>query len=169
MGRRHLIIGLVLIVIGLIGLTATYCYYSKYFHRRKIVPISRRQRGKAGEGKLIYYTGRNAKGKRIPFSLPGAFPGGSGRMPHMRTRMGIGCVNCHGRLGKGGTVFPDDVKSKGIRWKTLSKEGFDIKKFKRAVTKGIDEDGETLSPFMPRWNMTDSELKALRLYLKTLP
>lgn len=81
---------------------------------------------------------------------------------------GLGCVQCHRRSGKGGLKFPDDSKTSDIRWKSLEKHKFDFKTFKRAVTEGIDEDGEELSSFMPRWDMTDSELKSLQKYLKTL-
>lgn len=39
---------------------------------------------------------------------------------------------------------------------------------RRAVTRGIDADGQELSPIMPRWQLTDAEWNELLAYLKTL-
>jgi mono/diheme cytochrome c family protein len=39
---------------------------------------------------------------------------------------------------------------------------------KRAITKGIDANGESLDPTMPRWYMPEKDLNDLVTYIKTL-
>jgi len=39
---------------------------------------------------------------------------------------------------------------------------------KRAITKGIDANGESLDPTMPRWYMPEKDLNDLVAYIKTL-
>lgn len=45
---------------------------------------------------------------------------------------------------------------------------FDDASLQRAVTEGLDPDGEQLSPAMPRWHLTQSEWASLLTYLRTL-
>lgn len=119
-------------------------------------------------GEQIYYTGASAKAGPI------AANGGP-----MWVRMGsAGCVACHGIQGRGGvpvmmgTAIPAD-----IRYEALIKGEYEHGKketpytdalIKRAVTEGLDPNGEPLDWTMPRWQMTDTDFSDLLAYLKTL-
>jgi cytochrome c oxidase subunit 2 len=115
-------------------------------------------------GEKIYLTAVNENDEIItPVSGMGSY----GMMSNMMRP--IACANCHGINGQGGFVFPDGkIVSADIRWETLIDEDFDEAKFKKAVTEGIDEKGERLSVWMPRWDTTDKDLDELIAYLKTL-
>lgn len=107
------------------------------------------------EGERIYLTGKNASGERIVNSVG--------------PRMGLsfGCANCHRPSGRGGIFFPDGSRSSDIRWKKLGRD-YTNKTLERAVVRGINREPRPMSPFMPRWKMTQRELRAVIEYLKTL-
>lgn len=115
-------------------------------------------------GEKIYLTAVNENEEIItPVSGMGSY----GMMSNMMRP--IACANCHGIDGKGGFNFTDGkTVSADIRWETLIDEDFDEAKFKKAVTEGLDEKGERLSVWMPRWDITDKDLDELITYLKTL-
>ncbi len=115
-------------------------------------------------GEKIYLTAVNENEEIItPVSGMGSY----GMMSNMMRP--IACANCHGIDGKGGFTFTDGkTVSADIRWETLTDENFDEAKFKKAVTEGLDEKGERLSVWMPRWDITDKDLDELIAYLKTL-
>jgi cytochrome c oxidase subunit 2 len=115
-------------------------------------------------GEKIYLTSVNENEEIItPVSGMGSY----GMMSNMMRP--IACANCHGIDGKGGFTFTDGkTVSADIRWETLTDENFDEAKFKKAVTEGLDEKGERLSVWMPRWDITDKDLDELIAYLKTL-
>jgi mono/diheme cytochrome c family protein len=85
----------------------------------------------------------------------------------------VACANCHGPDGRGvpeGTVEPPD-----IRWAALSKPSvgrmrprYDDALLQRAVRSGVDAGDNRLSPLMPRYRMSDDDLRALVSYLHTL-
>lgn len=129
-------------------------------------------------GERIYLTGVDEDGNLIiPTSAPGAFS-------HMwRMMRPVTCVHCHGIDGKGGFTFPDGEKSADIRWKTLTSKKHAEKKeeaeeeahepyteeaFKKVVTEGIEPNGERVSAYMSRWQISDEDLGDLITYLKTL-
>jgi cytochrome c oxidase subunit 2 len=82
------------------------------------------------------------------------------------------------------------IDAPDIRWSTLTEAGHDEhgdeeedhaeereetehpafteETFKRAVTKGVEPDGEPLDEAMPRWNMSDQDLEDLIAYLKQI-
>ncbi len=119
-------------------------------------------------GEQIYYTGVIAKAGPIPRV------GGP-----MWVRMGgTGCVACHGVQGRGGvpvmmgTTIPAD-----IRYEALIKGEYEHGKketpytdslIKRAITEGLNPDGEPLDWTMPRWQVSDADFADLLAYLKTL-
>ncbi|WP_232215804.1 c-type cytochrome [Archaeoglobus veneficus] len=105
-------------------------------------------------------TGVNEKGERIPFV------GG----PQWLYMHGGGCASCHGVDGKGG-VYPMmcGVKTPDIRYSTLTEEhGMSEEDIKKAITQGIDDDGEELDYCMPRWQMSEKDLNDVIEYLKQL-
>ncbi len=111
-------------------------------------------------GEMIYVSGVNEKGERI------LFVGG----PNWLYMHGGGCASCHGLDGKGG-VYPMmcGVKTPDIRYSTLTKEhGMSDEDIKRAITKGIGDEGEELDYCMPRWQMSEKDINDLIEYLKQL-
>jgi|GEM_PF-821399 len=46
--------------------------------------------------------------------------------------------------------------------------GYDLETFRRAVVAGVHPDGEPLSEDMPRWQISDSDLRDLAAYLQSL-
>ena len=115
-------------------------------------------------GEKLYLTSVNANGDIV---APASGMGRFGMMSNMMRP--IACANCHGIDGKGGFLFPDGkTESADIRWEALAEDGFDEAAFKKAVADGVDEKGERLSVWMPRWDISDKDMDELIAYLKTL-
>jgi mono/diheme cytochrome c family protein len=91
---------------------------------------------------------------------------------------GGSCVDCHGTNGKGGvpvmmgTAIPADLTnlyathSHGDGKMVMVPYTNDL--LKRAITKGINANGESLDPTMPRWYMPEKDSNDLVAYIKTL-
>ncbi len=122
-------------------------------------------------GERIYYTGIGGNGYLIPFY------GG----PMWLRMHGGGCVSCHGIHGRGGvpvmmgTAIPTDIRYKALTGKEKHvHEGKEAEHeytdtlIKRAMTQGVRADGRLLDWTMPRWQMSDADLKELIEYLKAL-
>ena len=61
------------------------------------------------------------------------------------------------------------INTPDISWSALKDEFDDDEKFRLAITKGQDPDGEKmLNKDMPRWQMSDEDLADLISFLKTL-
>jgi cytochrome c oxidase subunit 2 len=119
-------------------------------------------------GQMIYFTGRNDLGERIPFD------GG----PMWLYVHGGGCAACHGADGRGGapvmmgTEIPGDIRYHHLT-EEEHEEGEDHPPYtdeliKRAITLGLDSGGQPLDLTMPRWHMSDQDLNDLIAFLKTL-
>jgi len=84
------------------------------------------------------------------------------------------CADCHGTQGHGGTVYmmmaQYDVPN--ITWPVLTGSdyipAYTVDTVKRAITQGLDQQGKSLDPFMPRWSMSTQDLSDLVSYLQTL-
>jgi len=117
----------------------------------------------ASSGEQLFLTAQDSDGAFITPTFDSA------KMPMMGTaRRDVACVNCHGTDGKGGYLFPDgETTSADIRWSVLGDE-FDQASFDAALREGVDENGQSLSVWMPRWEITDKQAEELVAYLKTL-
>jgi mono/diheme cytochrome c family protein len=120
----------------------------------------------SSDGESVYYTGRDAGGKRIAFS------GG----PSWLTMHGGSCVDCHGADGRGGkyvmagTAVPPDIRYSAL---AAEEEGMDSPPYtdatiKRAIVKGFDPGDHPLDLTMPRWDMSERDLNDVISYLKQL-
>jgi len=122
-------------------------------------------------GERIYYTGIGIHGYPIPFN------GG----PMWLRMHGGGCVSCHGVHGRGGvpvmmgTAIPTDIRYKALTGKEKhvhegkeKEHHYTDALIKRAITQGLEADGEVMDWTMPRWQMSEADLDALIEYLKTL-
>ena len=167
MGKnKFLYLGLIFLIVGLSGLIIlSYCLKGSFSHSSKKFDMSKmrtymmRDYSKSSyssNGERIYLTGEDEKGNSIYSNM--------GQMPMMKS---FSCVNCHGKDGRGGLVFPTGVKSANITWSKLKSE-FNDEKLKAAITQGKDPDGSKLSTYMPRWQISDKDLSDLIAYLKTL-
>lgn len=115
-------------------------------------------------GERIFRFGLDAEGNPIPRS--------GGMM--MRT----GCAGCHGRDGGGRStamfVSPDITYENltdpaGMREPDGSRgDTFTDALIRRAVTEGLDAEGEPLSWPMPQWRLSDEQWSALLEHLKSL-
>ncbi len=123
-------------------------------------------------GEQIYFTGSSQRGTTItPVMEPGM-----GRMRGSR----LTCASCHGADGRGGQVqmMMQIVEVPDIRYETLigddhgedehGHEPYTEQTIRRAITEGVDPDGEPLDWPMPRWSMGDEDLDDLVEFLKTL-
>lgn len=180
--KTALIIGLILIIVGLTGsiLLSSVSWSKRGMSgmmgskdmmgsrwMQKMMNVMMRDYSKSSyssSGERIFLTGENDKGETISNSM---MPSGG----HMGQMMRMGCANCHKASGKGGILFPDGkTKSANITWEHLQEHDppYTENSLKKAITKGIEPDGEKLSNFMPRWEMSKDDLDDLIKYLKSL-
>ena len=94
--------------------------------------------------------------------------------------IGMACVSCHGPDGRGGRYLGmGTVQTPDIRYTTLTAqrnagedghahESYTDDLIKRAITQGLEADGEPLNFYMPRWSMSEQDLEELLAFLKTL-
>lgn len=122
-------------------------------------------------GERIYFTGASGSGKPITASIE-------------NTTIGtISCARCHGDDGKGkkSRFIRWEFEAPDIRYSTLTTTGhsghegheegekpYTDELIKRAITKGLDTEGETLKPPMPVFQMSESDLNDMLEYLKSL-
>jgi hypothetical protein len=122
-------------------------------------------------GKTIYTTGQSPSGRPVFYRLLST---GTNVFP----AKGVFCASCHGLDGKGGRK--GDVVASDISYGALSQPStasassirqrapYTDALLARAITQGLDSSGEQLSPLMPRWVLSESELRDLIKYLKRL-
>jgi cytochrome c oxidase subunit 2 len=150
-----------LILVGLLVVTGRF---------RLVGPLSGRFRS---NGEQIYFTATSQRGTPITSDMGmGMMQGGT-----------LACATCHGADGRGGQVrmMMGVFEAPDIRYRTLTseehgeegEEGMEHEPFtdeaiKRAITEGVEPNGEPLDRPMPRWSMTDEDLDDLVEFLKTL-
>lgn len=106
-------------------------------------------------GKAIFQTGRDADGVQIVASKPPLYPR---------------CAACHESTGAGGMHFPDGAVSADLRHKALvtdQKHPYTLATLERAISTGIDNDGQKLDPVMPRWKLSARDLHDVANYVFT--
>jgi mono/diheme cytochrome c family protein len=115
-------------------------------------------------GEQVFKTGIGASGTHVPFTKGG---------DKFRAEPG-GCIGCHGEDGRGKQIS-DKERIPAITYPALREPiGGQPPMFStdeavhKAVTQGVEEDGEEMSPVMPRWQLTDEEFAAVVTYLKKL-
>jgi hypothetical protein len=131
-------------------------------------------------GEMIYFTATNRTGERITFRGGPDFGG-------MMMGTYLTCASCHGPEARGGYHFihmtPMDAPD--IRYNALIDEenehadengehgdkhaDYDLDAFQLAVIEGKHPDGEPLSYLMPRWEMSEEDLRDLFIFLKSIP
>jgi mono/diheme cytochrome c family protein len=107
-------------------------------------------------GQAIFQTGRDADGKPI-----------SARPPALRPS----CAACHLASGAGGVKLPGGATSADLRPSALvagQKHPYTLALLERAISTGIDNEGQRLNPVMPRWQLSQRDLRDVAGYLLTL-
>jgi ABC-type branched-subunit amino acid transport system substrate-binding protein len=121
-------------------------------------------------GKYIYEAGRSRSRRVITADLQrGQGPAPASILP---------CINCHGADGRGADDY-EGIAPLDINWYALSGAGehqhsqrshaaFDERTFARAVSDGVDPNGNELDLSMPRYNVADEDMADLIAYLKVM-
>ena len=86
--------------------------------------------------------------------------------PPLRTS----CAACHRANGAGGVHLPGGAVSADLRQKALAatKPAYTLNSLERAISSGIDNQGQPLNPVMPRWQMTPRDLHDVAEYVRSL-
>ena len=106
-------------------------------------------------GRVIFQTGRDQGGKTIRAMRPPLRPS---------------CAACHGVNGAGG-IHVGGAVSADLRHAALvthMKHPYTLALLERAISKGIDSDGQPLSPVMPRWQLSSTDLHDVSEYVLQL-
>ncbi|MHB1550021.1 MAG: hypothetical protein ACYDG0_04420 [Vulcanimicrobiaceae bacterium] len=132
-------------------------------------------------GRSIFFTGKDVNGARITTADP--------------SRFYQSCAVCHGPNGAGGVRLADGAVSARLgphahmldrmgSMSSMSSMGsmtsmssmgplngettpWTVALFERAISAGVDNNGDTLSPVMPRWKMSKRDLHDISLYVLT--
>lgn len=166
--RPLLIVGLVLLGVGFVG--ALLLEALSPLGTATVSGAGRlRARGLGGagtaaaNGQRIYQTGRNPNGQMIGRS---SIPVSEGAL----MMGGGGCASCHGANGRGSTVtmMMGYLEAPDVTYRSLTNEGYTDARIYRAIRYGIDENGKPLDAAMPRWQMSETEVRDVVAYLKEL-
>jgi mono/diheme cytochrome c family protein len=106
-------------------------------------------------GRAIFQTGKDASGLQIT-ARPAAL---------MQS-----CAACHRADGSGGVHLPGGAVSADLRHKALvagQAHPYTVALVERAISTGIDDNGQTLNPVMPRWQLSARDLKDVSTYVFT--
>lgn len=110
-------------------------------------------------GYMIFTMEYNSLGEKINFTDG----------PDWLAVQGGGCAACHGLDGMGGKQVQNCTATPpSIRYQKLIGNYSNDTLIARAITHGIDENGEELDACMPRWQLEQNDLGDLIAYLKTL-
>lgn len=106
-------------------------------------------------GKAIFLTGRDMQGAKI-VAQPAAM------MPN--------CAACHHADGSGGVHLAGGATSADLRYKSLvtqQKPPYTIALLERAISRGVDNQGQPLNPVMPHWRLSARDLHDVSQYVVT--
>lgn len=131
----------------------------------------------AQNGARIYFTATSQRASAI--TSTGDLSLGAGMMGSGGYGGALSCASCHGANGEGGLhlMHMRVMNAPGISYAELSamselkdrQRPYDIDDFRQTVTFGVHPDGEKLELDMPRWKMSDQDLKDLFAFLQALP
>jgi len=164
--RHTLTLGLVFVAVGALGFAVLWA-----LPLGSLAPTD--PDGFTSAGQRIYYTGLDEDGDPIPRSVAGS------RMMGGRTMLNAACVDCHREDGRGGTLgmMMRGIEVPDVRYSALTsphaegdetEPGWTRDDIARAIRDGVEPDGKSLRAPMPRWDMTDEQLRDVIDYLKEL-
>ena len=112
--------------------------------------------GGIANGKLIFQTGRDAAHMFIVAQQPPLHPT---------------CAACHRPNGSGGLHLPGGAVSADLRYKALvtgqKTHPYTLELLERAISTGVDNNGEKLNFIMPRWKLSKTDLHDVAQYVLT--
>lgn len=153
-------LGVVLILLGVAGMLAVPLLSATFPDTFS---------GARSLGERIYLTGIGESG---PIPRRGAFV-----HHHLSS---AGCAGCHGADGAGGAVFVRfrrTVEAPEVTYRALTsahkengerEPGWTDAQIEQAIRRGEKPNGERLDRIMPRWDVSDEEMRALLVHLKEL-
>lgn len=106
-------------------------------------------------GRSIFQTGKDSNGLQI-----------TAKPPALMTS----CAACHRANGSGGLHLPGGVVSADLRYKSLvssQTQPYTVPLLERAISTGIDDDGQALNPVMPHWQLSARDLHDVATYVLT--
>jgi len=106
-------------------------------------------------GQLIFQTGRDSNGMQLVAQHRPLYSS---------------CAACHRANGAGGVHLPGDTVSADLRYKALvssQTQPYTLPLLERAISTGIDDDGQRLNPVMPRWKLSKRDLHDVAYYVLT--
>lgn len=106
-------------------------------------------------GQSIFQTGRDSRGTQIIAQPRALYPS---------------CAACHRADGSGGVHLPGGAVSADLRHKSLVSHQtppYTLTLIERAVSTGIDNQGQPLNPVMPRWKLSKRDLHDVADYVLT--
>jgi mono/diheme cytochrome c family protein len=104
-------------------------------------------------GQSIFQTGRDSGGTQIVAQPRALYPS---------------CAACHRADGSGGVHLPGGAVSADLRYKSLVSRQtppYTLALIERAISTGIDNQGQPLSPVMPRWELSKRDLHDVADYV----
>ena len=113
------------------------------------------QAASLANGRSIFETGRDSNGTRIVARSRPLYPT---------------CAACHHIDGSGGVHLPGGAVSADLRYKAMvtdQKQPYTLALTQRAIATGIDDNGQPLNPVMPRWKLSQRDLKDVAYYVMT--
>lgn len=77
------------------------------------------------------------------------------------------CSACHRADGSGGMRLPDGALSADLRHRALIEQQhpYTLPLLERAISTGVDNDGQKLDPIMPRWKLSQRDLHDVAQYV----
>jgi mono/diheme cytochrome c family protein len=107
-------------------------------------------------GRSIFLTGRGSSGQQIHAQPPALYPS---------------CAACHRPNGSGGIDLPTGAVSADLRYEALvasQRHPYTLALLERAISTGVDNDGQPLNPMMPRWRLSSRDLHDVANYVLTM-
>jgi hypothetical protein len=121
--------------------------------------------GDAAAGERLYRSGIGASGAAAPAVVQGDVRIDSST---------LSCASCH--LGSGFGSLEGGQVAPSLRWHRLTawgvngngrRRGYDVESVVRAVTEGLDSEGRSLSPVMPRYALDQRDRDDLAAFLRS--
>src|SRR6266581_2566492 len=118
-------------------------------------------------GRAIYLEGRPPSGELISARRAGGLP--------VKGKEAA-CVNCHRRSGLGAAEGPFAIPpisgpilaTAGVRTPRGPRPAYDDDTLARSIREGLDARGDAMDYLMPRYDLSDGQLRALAAYLREL-
>lgn len=107
----------------------------------------------SANGRSIFQTGKDLDGVQIVARPAAMFPS---------------CEACHRVDGSGGKKFADGAVSADLRHHALvveQKDPYTLALLERAISTGVDNEGQQLDKVMPRWHLSKRDLHDVAAYV----